>query len=293
MLRSAVGRRAHEAVRTVRCRNRVISRYPFNGARLADYRRNPASLGPQAADVAAALRARGVAMTTIDAIVSDPQLIEDLFDESAALRAAPQPMPDPLKPFLLELLGSTPMIRLADAVVRFALDPLIRGIAERYSGLRLHVQDINIWVNQPSPGGPQQSQRWHRDVPEDHDIVKCFVYLDDVPLGAGPLQYIAGSNTPAGRRRRMRTEFDRGGYRLSDEAIADSFNENDIVVSQGPAGTVVFADTRGIHRGGHAIDRERFVLQITYASAASVKRRTLRAAADVDRSQLAGVRLVD
>lgn len=143
------------------------------------------------------------------------------------------------------------------------------------------------------PGGPQQSQRWHRDVPEDHDIVKCFVYLDDVPLGAGPLQYIAGSNTPAGRRRRMRTEFDRGGYRLSDEAIADSFNENDIVVSQGPAGTVVFADTRGIHRGGHAIDRDRFVLQITYASAASVKRRTLRAAPGVDRSQLAGVRLVD
>lgn len=292
MLRSAVGRRAHEVVRTVRCQNRFISRYVFNGARLADYRRSPTELTPAAESLAATLLRRGVAMGTITDVIDDSRLIDDLFRESAALRAAPLPDPDPLKPFLYELLGSAPVISPADAVVRFALDPQVRGIAERYSGLRLHVQDINIWLNVPSPGGPQQSQRWHRDVPEDHDIVKCFVYLDDVPTGAGPLHYIAGSNTQAGRKRRLHAEFDRGGYRLSDDEIASSFADDDLVVAQGPAGTVVFADTRGVHRGGHAIDRDRFVLQITYASAASVKRRTLRAAPGVDRSELADVRLV-
>lgn len=291
MIRSAVGRRAHEVVRTVRCQNRFISRYVFNGARLAEYRRSPAELGSTAEHVADALRSSGVAMATIGEVVSDRQLIDDLFGESAALRAAPLPAPDPLKPFLYEMLGTQPRISPADAVVRFALDPQIRGIAERYSGLRLHVQDINIWLNVPSSGGPQQSQRWHRDVPEDHDIVKCFLYLDDVPAGAGPLQYIAGSNTASGRKLRMRTEYDHGGYRISDDEIAGSFDDDDIVVAQGPAGTIVFADTRGIHRGGHAIDRERFVLQVTYASAASVKRRTLRAAPGVSSSELPDIRL--
>jgi hypothetical protein len=190
------------------------------------------------------------------------------------------------------LLGTSPALSPSDPLVKFALHPQVRGIAETYSRMRLGVHDLNIWVNRPVSGDqPIQSQRWHRDLPEDLHIVKCFLYLSDVTEGAGPLQYVTGTNTPRGRRIRLRTSFDGIGHRLNDEDVTAAFGPDQIVTAVAEAGAVVFADTRGIHRGGYARDLERVVVQITYASHACSRPRTLRPAPGFRRRELPSLRL--
>ena len=289
---SQARRTARRAVTSVRCDNRLVSRYVFNGRAVRRYRKHPSVLAPVPARVAGELAVAGVALTTVAEIVGDQAVFADLVGYTRQLRAAGVARPDAAKPYLTELLGAEPELDPANPLLRFALHPQVRGVAERYAAMRLKVQDINIWVNEPGVGAAQQSQRWHRDLPEDYDIVKCFVYLQDVPPGAGPLQYVKGSNTPAGRKREFSAEFDGIGYRLADRDITDAFGEQQVVTAAGPAGTVVFADTRGIHRGGMAVDAERVVLQITYSSDACFRPRNLRPAPGVDPAELPEVRLV-
>jgi len=283
-------RTALRAITRVRCESRLVSRYVFNRKAVAEFREQPARLQPPAADAARELVGSGVAMTTVDALVGE-DVFGEIVDYTNALRRSGAAVPDAAKPYLTELLGTQPELEPANPLLEFALNPQIRGVAETYSSMRLKVQDVNVWVNAPTDGEAQQSQRWHRDLPEDYDIVKCFVYIQDVPPGAGPLQYVKGSNTPAGRKMRFDTEFDGVGYRLGDDDVAQTFRPDDLVQAAGPAGTVVFADTRGIHRGGLAIERERVVLQITYASDACFRPRNLRPAAGVRPEELPEVRL--
>lgn len=290
-MRATIGRRAHEFYRAVRCQNRIVSRYVFNAGAVRDHRRHTVELSTAAAALADRLIADGVAAAPAVDVVGDPDLVARVRERAADLYAAPRPARDPLKPYLFQLLGENPELRPDDPLLQFALDPQIRGIAERYCGMRLRVQDLNVWVNEPTDAPAQQSQRWHRDVPEDHDIVKCFFYLSDVTPAAGPMSYVAGTNTHEGRRVKMPTQYDGGGYRLSNEDVAEAFPAERTVTAAGPAGTVIFADTLGVHRGGHATGAERVVLQITYGSHASLRRPRLRPAAGVSPEALPDVRL--
>ncbi len=291
--RIAIARRhIRGVIRAVRSENRVISRYIFNAGPVLEHRRQPPTLAPGPAGVAAELEHTGVAVSSVQELLGGGDLYAAVLDRANELRADPHLKSDPAKPFLTELFGSSPAVSPTDPLIRFALHPQVRGIAETYAGMRLRVQDVNVWVNQPVDGGATQSQRWHRDLPEDFDIVKCFIYLSDVPDGAGPLQYVAGTNTSAGRRVRLATTFDGIGHRFSDGDVATSFGDQKIVTARAGAGAVVFADTRGIHRGGFARDAERVVAQITYASQACSRPRNLRAAPGVDRRHLRDLRLV-
>lgn len=290
-MRATIGRRANEIYRSVRCQNRIVSRYVFNAGAVREHRRHTVELSAAAAAVADRLVADGVASAPAVDVAGDPDLVARVRERAQELYDAPRPERDPLKPYLFQLLGETPELRPDDPLLHFALDPQIRGIAERYCGMRLRVQDLNVWVNEPTDAPAQQSQRWHRDVPEDHDIVKCFLYLSDVTPAAGPMSYVTGTNTPEGRRIKMPAEYDGGGYRLADEDVAAAFRADRTVTAEGTAGTLVFADTLGVHRGGHATGAERVVLQITYGSHASLRRARLRPAVGVSPASLPDVRL--
>jgi hypothetical protein len=280
------------AIRAVRSDNRVLSRYVFNAVPVLQHRRLPAPLAPAAAEVAAQLIESGVAMSNVSSLLGGTEIVDKLVAQAAMLRAQDDGEVDAAKPFLTELLGSAPMLRPEDPLLAVALHPQVKGVAESYCRMRLRVQDVNIWVNQAlATGAPTQSQRWHRDLPEDLNIVKCFVYLSDVPDEAGPLQYVIGSNTSEGRKVQLAEEFDGIGHRLSDSDVMATFGAEHIMTARAPAGTMVFADTRGVHRGGFAQQGERVVVQITYASGACTRPRTLRAAPGVDRRQLRDIRL--
>jgi len=284
-------RRARRALHAVRTENRLVSRYVFNAAPVWKYRRTTTPISGESQRVARELQRSGVALTSVESLLGSDEALRTLQDHVARARVERATERDPLKPYLIELFGPRPEVSPDDALFSFALKPQVIGVAEAYARMKLRVQDMNVWINLPTGGGPTQSQRWHRDLPDDFDIIKCFVYLADVTPGAGPLQYIQATNTVEGRRQSFRSEFDGVGYRVADTDIESSFDPEQIVTAEGPAGTVVFADTRGMHRGGFALDTERVVLQITYSSNASIRKRNLRAAAGARRSELRGYRL--
>jgi hypothetical protein len=280
-------RQARRALRALRTENRLISRYVFNALPVWKYRRAATPLDAEMQRVARELRISGVAMTSIESLLGSDEALRELQEHVARARAERTAARDPLKPYLIELFGARPVISADDPVFAFALREPIRGVAEAYAQMKLRVQDMNVWINLPTGGGPMQSQRWHRDLPDDFEIIKCFVYLADVTPGAGPLQYIRTTNTVEGRRQWFKSEFDGVGFRVADEDIESTYAPEQIVTAEGSAGTIVFADTRGLHRGGFAFDTERVVLQITYSSNASVRPRNLQAPAGVRRSELA------
>lgn len=284
-------RRVRRRLRTVRTDNRFVSRYLFNAGPVWRHRRDDRPMGGEMARVVEELRSSGVATTSVLALLGSEEVLREMQEQVSQLRAQRAVERDPLKPYLVELFGPRPQIDPGRQIFSFALLPPVRGVAEAYAGMELRVQDLNVWINLPTGDGPTQSQRWHRDLPDDHDIIKCFVYLGDVTQGAGPLQYIRTTNTPQGRRQTFASEFDGVGYRVADEDVEATYSDDQVLTAAGPAGTVVFADTRGLHRGGFAADTERVVLQITYSSNASVKRRNLVPAPGVPRAALQGYRL--
>lgn len=279
-------------------------RFGFNlGPSLRHVRSSP-SLDAEARRVVEALRRDGVARTSVTALLGDAVLLEEVLsrtddlvaDQSADIVArrrslagetAPAaPPPGVSKPFLVELLGPEPRVDPEDPYTRFLRHPQVAGVADAYCRMQLRIRDMNGWLNLASDRPASSSQLWHRDRPEDHSIVKVFVNLTDVGEGSGPLQYVRGSH-----RGRLRTEsfeqsFDGIGHRISDADVERRFPPASRETGSGPVGTVIFADTRGLHRGGHATTRDRILLHGLYSSRSSVRHPVLLPAEDVPREAL-------
>ena len=79
------------------------------------------------------------------------------------------------------MTGEYPFTRLA------VKSPLLQ-IANAYLGMYTRLRYYNIWHTFATRSKPRESQLWHRDR-EDLYILKVFIYLRDVDLGAGPFTY--------------------------------------------------------------------------------------------------------
>lgn len=100
------------------------------------------------------------------------------------------------------------------------------------------------------PGNPGSGAGWHRD--SFVSQVKTLLYLDDVDEENGPFQYVMGSQrlgAKLGDRRRARIGWRQ--RRLPDEAVERllAAEPERLRTVTGRAGTLVLADTTGIHRG--------------------------------------------
>jgi len=103
---------------------------------------------------------------------------------------------------------------------------------------------------------------WHRDSPVTHQF-KAVCYLNDVDETNGPFQYIKGSHRKGNViRNYFNKVFKAGQYRFSDDEIAHYLAKNSKSVESvtGNAGTLVYADTKGIHRGKPVEQGVRYVL---------------------------------
>ena len=104
---------------------------------------------------------------------------------------------------------------------------------------------------------------WHRDSPFTHQF-KTILYLSDVTEENGPFQYIKGShkyNLIKKYSKRLGKKI--GNYRFRNDEI--DFLVKEGVVNKptkviGKAGTLLFADVRGLHRGSPLIKDERYAL---------------------------------
>ena len=102
------------------------------------------------------------------------------------------------------------------------------------------------------PGNLGSGNGWHRDS-AFYSQTKSIIYLSNANLENGPFEYIIGSQSPAAFVRGWMKKKDRlDKYRFTDEDVASylsDFPEQKSIKFPAKEGTLLFADTRGIHRG--------------------------------------------
>ncbi len=178
------------------------------------------------------------------------------------------------KKFLTYLWGNSPIFSLENPIVKLALRSEIVQVADAYIGLhsRFAFFSVNRTVvaeNSDAKG----SQRWHRDPSlGDERMVKVFLYLNDVTdIGTGPFMFVKGSNR-TGRWGRMWRPSQPNGIYPPDGAVEVSEMKADITPCFGRAGTLVFCDTTGLHKGGYSTTKERVMATLYYVSPGSLQK---------------------
>lgn len=178
-----------------------------------------------------------------------------------------------------------------DAVSSYLAEPAFAAIAADYMGMVPRFVGSSFWRTRPATGSDRlYSQLWHRDY-NDRLLVKVFLYLTDVGPREGCFEYLAGSH----ERGPLGGEFDRigpDGFRAyPDSAAVDSrlatlpaFDLSAepkarhagasapwrggpaIVRCLAPRGTLIFADSYGLHRGGFVEAGHRDMIMTTYST---------------------------
>src|SRR5262249_18997045 len=93
----------------------------------------------------------------------------------------------------------------------------------------------------------------------------------DVDEGAGPFTYAPGTHRKGPVRQRPDYFVDeKGAWRSTDEQMAVVLPPANWFNAVGPLGTIIFADTRGYHKGGLARSRDRLMYLCMFTSRAAV-----------------------
>lgn len=152
----------------------------------------------------------------------------------------------------------------------FSLSKPVLGVVSAYLGVLPKFREFFLQATVPIPSGTTaySSQRWHAD-PDDRKLVKVFLYLNDVDETTGPFTYIRFSHG-RGKWRGVFPYAPKRHTRHPDSAFIDGhIPPEDRIVATGPAGTIIFCDTSGIHRGGYATSQPRVMYTSVYTTRAS------------------------
>jgi phytanoyl-CoA dioxygenase PhyH len=260
----------------------------FNLGPTLSYRRSGQRPVGESARVLADLERDGVAVSSVSALLGDDAPLVEMqqaaaelerakADELGAARRSAAARGDVgQKTYLVELLGSIPTADPCSPWARIALHPHVRGVANGYFRMLTQVRDYNVWRNIRTDSPLRESQLWHRDWREDHYVLKAFVYLEDVDEGRGPFTYIPGTHVRGSRRVEPVTAMEGTNRRATDDQMADVVPRSEWLAATGPAGTLLFADTTGWHKGGSARTGDRLLYTCLFGSQAGDKRRRLR-----------------
>ncbi len=161
-------------------------------------------------------------------------------------------------------------VSLDDPWFRVGLSRRMLDIANAYLRLWSKLEYLDLWYSVPQPTDAERvsSQRWHRDYNDRH-LLKAFLYLVDVDEEMGPFQYVPGSagDGPYAKEWPWRPL---GQNYPGDDELAARVPGSSVETFTGPAGTLVFCDTSGFHRGGLSTSDPRVLATWTYSSPASL-----------------------
>jgi hypothetical protein len=180
------------------------------------------------------------------------------------------------KPFNKEMLGSEIEFDPESAFAQFALQDSLLNIANAYFGMYVKLRYYNVWHTRPSGVPARESQLWHFDR-EDNFILKVFLYLQDVDEGSGPFTYAPETHRRGAHSGRQPKYFLEGNvHRSRDEDMDRVIPRDKWITGTGVKGTIIFADTRGFHKGGDARTGDRLMYTCMYTSPASDSKRLLK-----------------
>lgn len=180
------------------------------------------------------------------------------------------------KTFNVELLGSQVNFEPDAVFARFALQDALLNLANNYFQMIVKLRYYNVWYTFATNSAARESQLWHYDR-EDNYILKVFLYLNDVDEGAGPFTY-APQTHPKGVLRGREPEYflEKNVRRTTDEQMSAVVPKENWIKATGKKGTIVFADTRGYHKGGEARTSDRLMYTCMFTSPASESKRLLQ-----------------
>ncbi len=190
------------------------------------------------------------------------------------------------KTFNVELLGSELMFDPESIYARFALQDTFLNIANAYFGMLVKLRYYNVWQTFATQSEARESQLWHFDR-EDQYILKLFLYLNDVDEGAGPFTYAPGTHRKGLHKNIQPEYFVEGGVRrTTDEQMNAALPKENWFRAIGKKGTIIFADTRGYHKGGEARTGDRLMFTCMFTSPASQSKRLLSFPKNLDTAKL-------
>ncbi len=229
--------------------------------------RNPLPLDSTQERIVRDLKENGIAVAHIDELFPGRQLFPDLcrYTQERVADAETKTA----KTFLRQLWDAVPIFNADDPFIHLAMEERVLAVVNAYLALyaKLYYFTLNVTTPVKEGEAPIQSQKWHRD-PEDRNMCKVFLYLNDVDETAGPFVYAKGSQY-GGKFGHLFPQDPPRGSHPSHEEIMRAIPKESIITATGKAGTIIFCDTAGIHRGGYATQNMRLMFTAGYRSPSS------------------------
>jgi hypothetical protein len=285
---------------------RIVTKYEVHRRALSNrasrrrFRRSEPSLDDLQRRLVADLRQDGIAITSFSELVGDSELWKalatdiDAFAEGAAADVSDQlEKPTGKRDYYVSRWAARHrgsdrerQVSIDDPWLTLGLSNRMLDVVNAYRGLWTKLLSVDNVYTVPFPESEERvgAQNWHRD-PEDLHVVKVFMYFSDVDDEAGPFQYVQGSVKGGRYGDAWPWRVRGGGYPPTGE-LEKLVAPSDRVSAKGRAGTIIFCDTSGWHRGGFAKSKPRTLSIHTYVSPASVaaKRTTPLIAIDGSRA---------
>lgn len=227
----------------------------------------PPLLDPVSKRTAEDLKKYGIAFVHINELFPSENKFGELLSYSQGLEKNAGVKTN--KEFLQFYLDSEPMLDLKNPLIKLALEEKVLGIINSYMGMFSKFYMFTLNKTMPIDAGTKeiQSQRWHRD-PEDKKMVKIFMYFNDVDEEAGPFVFVKESHFE-GKFGNLFPPKPPLGSLPPDEGVRKAVSKENMHVCTAKAGTIIFADPRGIHKGGYATKKHRIMSTLYYSSKAS------------------------
>ncbi len=206
----------------------------------------------------------GIAFTSLEQLFPGQQALETLQHYTTTLEE--RGAANTKKEFLLPYWELSPHLDTTNPFLTYSLSPIVLDIVNSYDRMWRRLNYYSLAKTVPiGEKAPQFSQRWHRDN-EEKRMVKFFIYLNDVDSEAGPFTYVKGSQFKGAKYGTLFPQKLPLGVYPPSGAVEKAVQAEDIIKATGTAGTVIFCDTAGLHRGGHAISKHRIMFTAFYPS---------------------------
>jgi hypothetical protein len=273
-----------------RARYELRARFLQNAMSRWRFRRRVPSLNTGQRRAVHDLLACGLALAQWDELGVDAEdfrrlgrIAQDLAHRTKVERAidnvqiSPTATPPASDAYLAKLHSERPTLALRDPLLQVALGTPILDTVNSYLGLCSKLIYADVWHSRPvDPRRRIGSQRWHRD-PEDRHMVKVYLYFADADEGAGTLEYVVGSCAAGtGPYRNLWPWKPRGARYPNEGELERRVSTSSCRSCEGPAGTIVFCDTDGFHRGGITTTGVRLLATWTFVTPASLSMLTKR-----------------
>lgn len=235
----------------------------INRTAIKAFRKNPPKLSPLENSLIEQLNKTGIAVTDLESLFPNENILNK-FNEYLDKRSN-RVYPNKKKPFLEDLLPETPELGPEVPFFNVAISKPVLNIVNSYLGM--HSRLFYFFVRKTKLSGnklPYHSQNWHR-APQEHKNCRVYIYLSDVDVDSGPFVYIPESTHDKKYGHIIPQTALTRGY-SSAEVVETNVPKEDQMVVTGKAGTVIFCDSTGLHRGGYSNKNTRTMVTLGYGA---------------------------